>query len=518
MGKKGVFLYLKVLFSIPKGLYISILKKINKLGGYGWMKYKILLVLVIFFCIPVVCALEDFSISYESIKSRIYPNETANYDLRIRNNLGYDARYQIYSGAIEWDVTTEPSSDRNRLIPAMSTVKIRVLVNPTKKDFFPNLYGVPIRIKNLETEEVKTPEFILEIRGNVTQIGGDYLPAVRASLDVKKEVDPREGIPIKVTLQNQNRLNISNVLLVLSAGLFKKEYETNLEGLEKKNLNFVIPLDPYLIPQKDTLRIDVYIQHNETQYSFMAEPLTYDIISYGDIQKTIDEKKTFLKKKSRVVLSNTGNIGRDYKYEIRKTLFSPLFLKAEPAPIVRNIDGIDYYVWNGNLQPKESHSFTIYVSYRWLFFIMLLIVIGIAVYYFTRSPVSITKSAVVTRKSEGGASQLTIQLHIKNRVAKKFYALEIRDKVPNLLIVKNDFELGTVQPSSILKHSKRGTIIKWNIEEIDPFEERIISYKTAAKLSILGEFSLPKTVLKYKKDIADDYKYVHSEVFKMDYS
>ena len=34
-------------------------------------------------------------------------------------------------------------------------------------------------------------------------------------------------------------------------------------------------------------------------------------------------------------------------------------------------------------------------------------------------------------------------------------------------------------------------MIKWNIESIEPGDERVLSYKMRSRLSILGEFNLP---------------------------
>ena len=50
------------------------------------------------------------------------------------------------------------------------------------------------------------------------------------------------------------------------------------------------------------------------------------------------------------------------------------------------------------------------------------------------------------------------------------------------------------------KHSKKGTVLTWELGELGPKEDRLISYNITSKLSILGSFKLPraKVVIKSK--------------------
>jgi hypothetical protein len=480
---------------------------------------KIIISLIIFTFLfsTFVFALEDFTVSYEVVNNRILINETAEFDLIIKNNLREEITFLIYPGEVEWDISIVPATDNYKTLGPLEQGRVRVFVKPVKM-FWPNLYGSPIRIKNLKTEQVITKEVIVEIRGDISILEGVYLPAVRSYFSLNEKVDPRDGLNINVNLENQNILNISNLRIVLKSGIVSREYETNLLSLEKKKLEYHIPLDNLLTPQKDIMIMDVIVYVNNTPYVFKSPSMDYEIISYGDIIFNNETEKSFLKEEIYIIIDNDGNINRDYNYNLRKKFFNSFFISFSSNPVIEIIDGVSYYSWSGSLFPGQTTELFITKNYRWLFFLFIFVLLLIASYYVFRSSIVVKKIAMVTRKSEGGISQLNIQIYIKNRTAKKFYGIEIRDKVPNLLVVLNEFELGTMHPSSILKHNKRGTIVKWDIEEIEPFEERIISYKVSAKLSILGDFSLPRVAIKYKKDIASDkYRYVHSDVFKMEY-
>ena len=184
---------------------------------------------------------------------------------------------------------------------------------------------------------------------------------------------------------------------------------------------------------------------------------------------------------------------------------------------MRSIDGVAYYVWEGDLETTESIAINTEFNYRILFYLLIAAIVALVLYFVLRSPVLVVKTAEVIRESEGGVSDLAIKMHIKNRSARILHSIEVRDKVPNLLEVKAEHEVGTLKPTNVLRNEKKGTIIKWSLDKLDGFEERILIYKVRSKLSIIGDFSLPRTVIKYKKRRTGEYKYMQSNLLRMRY-
>ena len=74
------------------------------------------------------------------------------------------------------------------------------------------------------------------------------------------------------------------------------------------------------------------------------------------------------------------------------------------------------------------------------------------------------------------------------------------DNVPHIADVQKDLEIGSIQPHAILKHPKRGLMIKWNIDNLETGEEKVLSYKMKSRLSILGEFNLQSATARAKID------------------
>ncbi|MBU0472429.1 MAG: hypothetical protein KKF65_07405, partial [Nanoarchaeota archaeon] len=95
--------------------------------------------------------------------------------------------------------------------------------------------------------------------------------------------------------------------------------------------------------------------------------------------------------------------------------------------------------------------------------------------------------------SEDGVENLKIRLFIKNRSRKTIEKVSVFDRVPGIAELVKQKTLGTIHPEKITKQEKKGTLIKWNLEQLEPYEERIVTYEVKSKLKIIGNISLPSS-------------------------
>lgn len=125
----------------------------------------------------------------------------------------------------------------------------------------------------------------------------------------------------------------------------------------------------------------------------------------------------------------------------------------------------------------------------------------------------ITKTSSSVSMKEGGISDFKVVMHVKNRTKKAVNNIRIIDKVPKIANVIEEFDVGILKPSKIIKHEKKGTLLKWVIESLDASDEVIISYRIKSRLSILGQFVLPRSVGRYTKNGKERITY--SNVLKL---
>jgi hypothetical protein len=151
----------------------------------------------------------------------------------------------------------------------------------------------------------------------------------------------------------------------------------------------------------------------------------------------------------------------------------------------------------------ENNSMRIYITQNYipLFVVIMLLIVSVISYYSLRSPLLIIKEVNNIVKSEGGISEMTVVLRIRNRSQNKLKEIEITEFIPALVSIGKEVSIGSLQPTKVLKHEKeRSTIVKWTIDTLDATEERVLSYKIKSKLSILGSFSLSAAKASFKSN------------------
>ena len=455
------------------------------------MKKRVVLLLIFLLCLSSVYAL-TFETSLTPVKSRINIDEEAIFTLMLRNDLTTIENFIIFTNQVEWSLSADPPSARNPKLYPETKQYINLKLKPTSY-IRPGLHSVPIGIKNAETKETRTINANVELKGADGNVG-TYLPGMRIDVEVGSEVDPRDEFPVKVDLINQNTLNITELTIEVRSNIIQKEYTTSLDPLETKTINFNIRIDPLTPPQEDVLYTTVTVD----SHTFDPLPKVYTIKPYGEIKVTKDKERGFFKTTSVISLENTGN---DQKRETARSevgFLGNIFSRTYPQAKKVTFEGKKHFAWDVTLNAGSSTEVLVVSNYQFLVLAVLIIILGVICYYIFRSPLIIKKSAVIIGRRHGGISDLSVRMTVQNRGKYNAEDVVITDRLPNLVDLRKEFEEGTLRPSSILRHEKKGTIMKWNVSTLEVGEERIIHYKVKTRLSILGSLSLPVTVAKFK--------------------
>ena len=430
----------------------------------------------------------SFTLKATPVKDKIVVNDVALFNITIQNNLATNEEFTIKkTGYPFWDMFTKPLQNPvTVIVPANGSVTVPLYVAPlhiTSVDTYTLEVGVSLeRIR----EEDKVP-ITVAIISTEPLIGG-YIPTVLATASVVPEsIDPRDEFVIRIRLNNQNVINYTNLTVKLESNLFKQEeYYYPLGPKEEQTFEIKKKLDPMTPPQKDQLTITVLkdgrviVTPTEKDFS-VAEYVTKE-----DLKK----EESILKTKVGIkIVSNSP----DYKGQIKieTSPFRNLFLTTEPRAKTVNENGKYYLTWGIALGSDRSMTIYITENYRPLVVITVLIIVAIVLYFLFRSPLIVRKSIANVGMSEGGISEAKVVVRVKNRSPKTIFNIEVMDNVPHIANVEKELSIGSMQPHAIMQHPKKGIMIKWNIESIEPGDERILSYKMKSRLSILGEFNLP---------------------------
>jgi len=433
----------------------------------------------------------DFEVDFEAIDNTITLGQLAEFKLTIRNNMDVKETFRVKTlDYPTWEVKTDPILNPIQFsIEPGKKREIDLLINPLHITNY-GVYDVNVITESIrEKEKITTP-----LRVNiVSPQAGIYVETVLATIIMDEKIDPVKDISIKITLDNQNIIEYPELLVKIESNLIKEEITESLGKREKKTISLTKNIHPQTTPQEDTLVVEL-ISNNKTLDTKVKR---IEIISSKEITKESKIKKRFLKTVEDITLNNIGNVQYTEGIKIESSLIQTLFTSSRPKGKFIKEDGKRYLVVPVDIPPGETINIQITKNYITLLIIIALVAIIMGLYYLFRSPVTVRKTAANIALKEGGVSELKIVLNVSNRSSNKLRNIEVIDRIPNIADLEKGLTIGTLHPTKILKHERKGTLIKWVIDNLDGGDERVISYKIKSHLSILGEFSLTPTIVKF---------------------
>ncbi|MFA5141799.1 MAG: hypothetical protein WC471_02415 [Candidatus Woesearchaeota archaeon] len=458
---------------------------------------KIITTILLF--LALILSANAFEYSVQALQDSINTDQQAMFLLTINNDMANNQDYRLSFGDVGlWEqYYTDPLSDYfsgiNNVKPKQPYTT-KVILKPIA-DIGIGYHTVNVLIEEVSTGRQDTAKLPVYIR-KIDETDKEYLPTIVVNAQMDKRIDPRKDNIIRLVLLNKNRRNLTNVEVRFESNIFKKTLKTSIEPLEQTILEIPMGLDPLQPPEKDTLYITVGVD----KYNFKPSPIQYEIIDYSSqFLLEREELGTFLKTTDRRSYINDGNIPRSEQIKILCGWFSGIFRSTVPEPdaIIEENDN-RYCAWNVQLAPGEEFNLDIIISYRILFYILAIGILGYFMYQKFRSPVVITKQAKNVEMREGGISEVKILLSIRNISEHPVEHLSVVEKIPNIANITEDFDVGTIRPSKVLRHAGKGsTIVEWEVDELDAHEDRLIVYRIKSRLSILGRFTLPLAMIKF---------------------
>jgi len=434
---------------------------------------------------PVVLA-QDFSAEFNPAQQTISSDQAAHYNMTLFHNYQGVEFFEVYSPEVLWDIRTKDPLNVQPSTPFTTTIMVQPL------NINPGTYGVPVHVKRTGSTKVRKAILYMEVTGSPSAL--TYLPAVRGTAEIPAFVDPREDIVITVYLENQNRRNLSDLDVKVRSDVINQDYKAALGPLERKTFTFTARVDSTVAPQQDTLTVTIIATEKDKGFQFDLPPVDYAVRSHGQLVPSIEVVKSFLKTARMITITNNGNIVIQEPFSFPLPWYARLFTRASPKP-ARTEQG--QLVWDIALNVGHTSELRVTTNYIPLAIAIVLAAIITVLYYVLRSPLVVKKSASVLSTREGGISELKVLLELKNRSGKPIRHTTIVDLVPRIAELLKDHEMGTIAPSKTVRHERKGTIVKYEVGDVMPYEERVISYKIKSTLSILGGVSLPVAVARF---------------------
>lgn len=407
-------------------------------------------------------------------------DSTAIYKVTLTNVGKTDDRFQFYTINSFWDIdpTIVP-------VPASSTVTIDVEVTLNDRQVVgPQL--VPVTIKSLESGDFVVENMYVYVRPSDSVILS-YVPNVLVKVDTKERVDPRDPLSVEIYMKNRNQLDIKELRISLESGLFTKEVQTTLGPLEEKTNQVLIGLNELQPPGVYDINIRL-ITDNRTITQVQKE---VEVIAYSEVSVEQTKVKGLFSYAEYMHLYNDGNDDAVKQVKIQKTFFQRIFTTSSDKATKLKENGVTYMTWNIPLKPQESYDLSVKTSYNILVIIALIIIASILLYYLFRSPILLYKRAKIIASTEEGVTEVRVKLHLKNRSGREIRNVKVIDRHPKIVsLVEETNTVGALRPTKMLSADKVHSLLMWNLDTLEPYEERLLTYTLNSKLNIVGNIHL----------------------------
>lgn len=457
-----------------------------------WKRFLLLVILVLTLSSLSLFVLADSTISVTPVHNQIKIGEEGSFKLSVTNNEAQRQRYTIYSFQSGQGWSVDPYPLKDKIIDLASgqtyttTIKVRAY-----ESFLPGIYYVSIAIESdlgeRRSESLKvylSPEHPI-----------DYVPSIRATLDINEKINPGKPVSVKLFLENKNPLNLEDLKIRIESDMpeFSKEVSVTLPPLEKKTVEFAITPNPYQQPKMYTL---FFVFDRDGQTVKVIDKKIEIIPLLPEFEVVAREDKAFLRKIVMLRIRNTGNVLNEQEVKYPVSFLDGLLSRSAGSDVDTRNDQ-RYLVWEMLLGPNETREIQYIVDHRLLLYLFLALAVFSSFYFYVKSPIVITKKALTARGTEEGAlSEIKVTLEVRNTSRKPIHHVTVTDVVPPIANVGRSLELGTLKPKE-MRHTKKGTVVIWGIAELDAQEHRLITYNIKAKLNILGMFSLPRAAVEF---------------------
>ncbi|OIO66756.1 hypothetical protein COY28_04560 [Candidatus Woesearchaeota archaeon CG_4_10_14_0_2_um_filter_57_5] len=438
-----------------------------------------------------------FTATLEPLQNRVDRNESALLDLAITNTGKVPDSYNI--GMVDglWEVSSQPvyayQSEYGVDVAPGETVHTTLYLRPILQLPY-GTYSIPFEIGAKQEKTLQSRSAIVSLRSaDEVALVRAYQPTVQVDVQLPNRglLDPREEAIIAIKMDNQNPLNLSALRIVVNSQLINYNLSTRLAPLEQRTEQFRVSFDALEAPRKDQLTV-VLFRDDEVLKTVRQQ---YEIIAYSSLSREQQEESSLLGvvHHKTLTLRNDGNIARTETVALPASWFNRLFSGASSGHIVKD----NQYVWSLELSPGQQVQLQVTTNYGLLVLMLVLAGAVIVLYYIYRSPLIAIKEASVDVHDERDVSEMKILLFIKNRSGRQLPNVRVLDKVPHIAELTDEVIVGTLRPVK-MSRSSDATIVEWVVPTVEPYEERIISYKIRSKLSIIGMFNLPPAMLKFK--------------------
>ena len=475
----------------------------------------IIILLVVLLLVPLASA-NTVVVRAKPERNIVKVDEWASFYVTLYNNLSIHDIFHlsVEQEGVEWSMVTEPPEY------GLTGIRIKSGEYETMRVFLKDLH-LPRDAARPRTINLIAESAYLQRKG-VAELQVYLLPVEAYEKNISvlpyfpASIHPKEQQMLQVDIVNQNARQYNQLEVTLDSvpvqkaklgvdfqlgdmvvvdedhiKLISTSSIVDLKPDETKAIKFGLGLQKTIEPLQTTLTLTIK-DGNDTLYQ-QSFPLSIDAYSVPFSAEMASSETVFLKTTDTITVTNQQNIRETQQVVVPSGFWKRLFTETEPLSEVKKINGQYHHLFSVDLSPGEATTIIVVRNYRIVLYGIVLAGVIVFLYFMFRSPIDVLKHAEKIQLQEGGIVELRVVMTVKNRSHHRYDDVQVIEKIPALIKFDKDHAGDTLAPSKIVK-THHGEVVYWSFD-LEAQEERIIPYHIKSRLSILGDFTIPASVL-----------------------
>ncbi len=451
------------------------------------MKVKTIFISIFVFTLLFISVhAEEILITSPEKSITVYAGQTNTLNILVTNNRGVEDTFyfSLWGGPSIWTTLDVPWIN----LDAGETTDITLKIEPPR---------------DAETGTHVLTFSVLSLNSDITESKDIYLDVLRGSdifiSDIaleKQTFSMGDAIIIEPTLINLNKKNpletsVTTEILKDNLIVQKSGESITIEPKSTKRLTYRFEVKNTNEPGNYEIKV---VARNMLNKILDERKTTFKIETVHKIDEEKETKNSILYSEIAIRIINNGNyVEKDFYVTESMPAISKNFFYPEIEPVSREeIENRVIYKWLiAELKPGQSVTIKYQLRFTNIVITACILIIAViwVVWLLFRPIIAKSYIGFLAEKQE-----ITISLTLKNKGRKTLKNVIVKDIVPPLASVVKKFE--TLEPKIVRK--SKGTELTWNIKQIKPKEERILTYKMKPVIDIAGGLKLPKAFFTFE--------------------
>lgn len=428
--------------------------------------------LLITLLIAVSTAVTAFPVELEVVDRTASIDSPAVFNVTVENDYASEDRFRISSIQSPPLVSTWFDYDYSKTIEAGERDTFRIEVTPEENAIQQN-YAFTVNLRSFQNDDSQKLESFFTVQNR-------YDLKIASFQIQKDKIKPGDIVEVSATIENTASETLDN--FTVEAEGFNSSVEKQgavLGSGDSIRYSFELDVPEGRMPGEESVSLKVYNNGEKAQSSSQK----VEVEEVRNVERNAIQEDMLLVKTETVEMKNTGNIKAEETIERTLPVYIDPLTTFEPKPEEETEGADQHYKWNVELEPGESKKVSYTVSYMPALGFIALLFLGVLGFRKLQTDLKVSKHA------ENREGEVKVRIELQNNSSTSLTDLKVKDFVPDIAEVSQNFDMAR----PVVTKTSSGTRLEWDIESLEPGEQRIFEYTITPLVEVEGGVKLDST-------------------------